>query len=107
MKAEEVRRFALSLPEAHEAPHSESAAFRIRGKIFATLPAGGGHAHVFVDDEQREMALELHPEFIDKLVWGNKVWGVRVQLAKAKPEAVQALLRSAWRRKAPKILSGK
>jgi len=104
MKAEDIRKFALSLPEAHEAPHFESTSFRIRGKIFATLPPGGEYAHIFVDDEQREMALELHPEFIDKLIWGKKVWGVRVHLAKAKPKTVHSLLTSAWRRKAPKAL---
>lgn len=30
----EVRRFALALPEATEAPHFDYASFRVRGKIF-------------------------------------------------------------------------
>jgi hypothetical protein len=104
MKTEDVRKFALSLPSANEEPHFEAASFRIKGKIFATLPPSGEYAHIFVDDEQREMALELYPEFIEKLIWGKKIWGVRVRLAQAKPKAVQSLLTSAWRRKAPKSL---
>lgn len=104
MKAEAIRKFALSLPAANEEPHFESASFRIKGRIFATLPPGGEYIHIFVDDEQREMALEMYPEFIEKLVWGKKIWGVRACLAKAKPAVVNALLTSAWQRKAPKAL---
>jgi hypothetical protein len=43
--------------------------------------AGGEYLHVFVDDEQREIALHLHPEFLDELLWGGKVRGLRVALA--------------------------
>ena len=54
MKLEQARRFALSLPEVVEAPHHELSSFRIRGKIFATVPPDGKHLHVFVDEQQRE-----------------------------------------------------
>ncbi|TLY52734.1 MAG: MmcQ/YjbR family DNA-binding protein [Gammaproteobacteria bacterium] len=104
MQAEEIRKFALSLPATNEEPHFESASFRIKGKIFATLPTGGEYAHIFVADEQREMALAMYPEFIEQLVWGKKIWGVRVSLAKAKSAFVRTLLTGAWRRKAPKAL---
>ena len=105
MKIDAVRKFALSLPEAAEAPHFEYSSLRVRGKIFATVPPDGMHLHVFVGDEDREPALELHAEFVEKLLWGGKVVGVRVTLAKAKPEVDRALLRQAWRRKAPKALA--
>jgi hypothetical protein len=104
MKLAEVRRFALSLPEAAEEPHFHFASFRVRGKIFATLPPGGAHAHIFVGDEEREKALELHPDFIEKLHWGKRVVGVRVTLAKAKAAVVTQLLAQAWKRKAPRTL---
>lgn len=104
MNAEDIRKFALSLPEANEEPHFTFASFRIKGKIFATLPPDGEFVHIFVDDEQRELALAMYPEFIEKLFWGKKVCGVRVRLAKAQPKAVQSVLTSAWRRKAPKAL---
>ena len=100
-----MRKFALSLPEAAELPHFEYASFRVRGKIFATVPPDGLHLHIFVGDEDREPALELHGEFAEKLLWGGKVVGLRVYLEKAEPRAVKALLERAWRRKAPKSLT--
>jgi hypothetical protein len=102
VKVAQVRRFALSLPEATEEPHFHFASFRVRGRIFATLPPDGEHAHIFVGDEDREVALELDPEFLEKLHWGKRVVGVRVALAKAKPAVVTRLLEKAWKRKAPK-----
>jgi len=105
MKLADARRHALALPDAAEAPHFEYTSFRVRGKIFATAPPDGRHLHVFVGDEERERALELHPEFVEKLWWGKRVVGLRVTLAKAEAPVVKALLRQAWLRKAPKKLT--
>lgn len=104
MKLERARQFALSLPETAEAPHFNFTSFRVDGKIFATAPPEQTHLHVFVDEAQRETALALHPEFTEKLFWGQQAIGVRIALAKATPKAVDALLRQAWARKAPKRL---
>ncbi|MDQ3027057.1 MAG: MmcQ/YjbR family DNA-binding protein [Pseudomonadota bacterium] len=104
MKLGDARRIALALPEAAEAPHFDFTSFRVRGKIFATAPPDGLHLHVFVDDDAREQALELHAEFIEKLWWGKKVVGLRVRLAGARTAVVRELLQGAWRRKAPKSL---
>jgi hypothetical protein len=104
MKIERVRQFALSLPDASEAPHFESASFRVGGKLFATVPPDQAHVHVFVGEDQREPALALHSAFIEKLHWGSKVVGLRITLAKAQPAVVEALLRHAWAAKAPKRL---
>jgi hypothetical protein len=93
---------ALSLPEAHEEPHFEYDSFRVRGKIFATMPPDGQHLHVFVDDAMRDQALTIHADCVEKLFWGAKVAGLRVNLAKAKPAFVNSLLENAWKRKAPK-----
>jgi hypothetical protein len=100
----QLRRFALSLPEAGEEPHFDYISFRVRGGIFATAPPAARYAHIFVGEVEREAALALYPEFIEKLFWGKKVAGIRVDLAKAKPAAVATLLRQAWQRKAPKKL---
>jgi hypothetical protein len=35
---ETVRRHALSLDEVTEAPHHELSSFRVRGRIFVTIP---------------------------------------------------------------------
>ena len=99
-----VRRLALSLPETTEQPHFDYTSFRVRGKIFATAPPGTQRLHVFLDEEQRELALALHPTCVEKLLWGGKVVGLRVDLAKAGGRVVDGLVRQAWSRKAPKKL---
>lgn len=101
-----VRALALALPEATEAPHFQYASFRVRGKIFATMPPAGDALHVFVAEPARERALALHGAFVDKLSWGGKVVGVRVALAKADAKVVRALLALAWEARAPKALPG-
>ena len=100
-----VREYALSLPEAAEAPHFQYASFRVRGKIFATVPPGNEYLHVFVPEPQREPALTLHPEFLEKLHWGGKVVGLRATLAPAKPGVIRRLLGLAWESKAPRSLA--
>ena len=104
MKLAEARRRALALPEATAAPHFQAESFRVHGKIFATAPPEGEHLHVFVADAEREVALALAPDCLEKLRWGDKVVGLRVALARAKPALVGRLLAQAWARKAPKRL---
>lgn len=104
MKLEQARRFALSLAEVTEEPHHEKSSFRVAGRIFATVPEGGAHLHVFVDEEDREPLIASEPDAFEKLWWGKKVMGVRITLANADAETVKGLLRTAWQRKAPKRL---
>ena len=103
MGVDDVRRFALSLPEVTESPHFESASFRIRGRIFATLPPDGEHVHVFVEeDEARAVAAGEGPAF-EELWWGKRLAGVRVHVGVLdSPHLVHELIEDAWRRKAPK-----
>ena len=104
-KLDQVRRYALSLPEVTEQPHFDYSSFRVRGKIFVTVSPGGQHLNVFVDEEQRELALAVHAAFVEKLWWGGKVVGLRVELASADGKVVNELVRQAWARKAPKRLA--
>jgi hypothetical protein len=104
VKLAEARRLALALPEANEEPHFNFTSFRVRGKIFATAPPAGEHLHVFVADDERDQALALAPECVEKLHWGEKVVGLRILLAQAKPSLVKRLLAHAWARKAPKAM---
>ena len=107
MTLDQVRRFATSLPEVTEEPHFEYTSFRIRGKIFATAPPDGGHLHLFVTDQVRDLALGMHPAFLEPLVWGGKTRGLRVDLRKADARVVRELTHEAWERKAPKGLAAK
>ena len=104
MKFAELRRFALGLPEVTEQPHHEYSSFRVRGKIFVTVPPKGDHVHVFVNETTREQALALYPDFVEKLFWGGKVRGIRILIAGASPTTVKRLVRSAWANKAPRSL---
>lgn len=100
MKLEAVRKLALSLADTTEEPHHQFGSFRVRGKIFVTVPPDQEHIHVFVAEEQREAALAMNPEFIEKLLWGGKVVGIRIRLSGAKADVVNALVRQACEHKA-------
>ncbi|MDP2307218.1 MAG: MmcQ/YjbR family DNA-binding protein [Pseudomonadota bacterium] len=97
--------FALSLPQATEEPHFEARSFRVQGKIFATLPPDHRFLHVFLDLDRIPAVVASHPEALHELHWGAKLCGVRIDLAAARSEDVEALLTEAWRRKAPKRLA--
>lgn len=101
MKPERVAELALALPEATKAPHFQARSFRVRGRIFATLPPDGAHLHVFVDDQVRDQALAMNPQQLEALPWGGRIVGLRVRLAGAAESLVGQLLRQAWVAKSP------
>ncbi len=96
-----VRSFALALPEVTEEPHHHYSSFRVRGKIFVTVPPAETHLHVFVPEDRREPVFATYPGFADKLLWGGKVVGIRITLQAAIAPVVLALVREAWIHKAP------
>jgi len=96
MKIDAVRKYAMTLDAVTEEPHHHYASFRVRGKIFVTVPPSNEVIHVFVGEEDREAALALYPDIVEKLHWGSKVVGLRVTLAAAKPAAVQSLVSKAY-----------
>jgi hypothetical protein len=104
MNIDPLRKHALSLPEVTEQPHHHLSSFRVRGKIFVTVPPAGTHIHVFVAEQDRERALALEPDCVEKLFWGGKVVGLRVALSKAKPAFARGLVSKAWAQKAPRSL---
>jgi YjbR len=96
MKINTVRTYAMSLEAVTEEPHHNYSSFRVRGKIFVTIPPDEEFIHVFVGEEDRQSALALYPDFIEKLLWGSKVLGLRVALASAKPAVVKMLVGKAY-----------
>jgi hypothetical protein len=96
VKLATVRKHAMSLDAVTEEPHHNHSSFRVRGSIFVTIPPGEEVIHVFVDEEHREPALAMHPEFLQKLLWGGKVQGLRVHLAAAEPNLVKSLISQAY-----------
>lgn len=103
MKAKDARELALTLPEASEQDHHGFPSFRVGSKIFATLPEPG-RLNVMLDAEQIPDALAALGDAAGKLMWGSKLTGVAVSLATADRRALSAVLRTAWRRVAPKSL---
>ncbi len=104
MRLSTVRKFALRLPGVAEQPHFQYTSFRVLGKIFATAPREGVHLHIFISAEDRKQALLMHSDFVEELLWGGKVIGVRVELSRASLKVVKELIRLAWTAKASKSL---
>ena len=104
MRLDTARRFALSLPETTEEPHFDMSSFRVKGKIFCTVPPDGKRLHVFTGaDEVRALVAE-DPKAFEVIIWGKREvsdW-LRVNLPHADAAQVKELLDDAWRAKAPK-----
>jgi len=103
MRLDTARRFALSLPDTTEEPHFEKSSFRVKGKVFATVPEGGKLLHVAVEPDEGALLVDEQPEVFEAIRWGkqDRTDWIRVHLAKADRAIVQELLEEAWRRKAP------
>lgn len=104
MTEDEARAAILMLPEAAAHSHFNRTAFRAsaKGKIFATL--GDGVLVVMLEPEHAATLLEAEPELCVANGWTKfGALGLRHGLA---PEAmIETLLRTAWRRAAPKKLA--
>lgn len=98
----QVRRIALAFPEAVEQDHHGMPSFRVRGKIFATVP-DDEHLRVMLDPDYARAVVPSHPAFAE-LWWGKKLAGVEVTLASADRAAITELLEQGWRRRAPRAL---
>ena len=101
MTLESACNFALSLPETTEAPHHHMSAFRVRGKIYATVPPDGDHLHIFVGELQTKALVAENPAAFEELWWGKKLSGVRVTLPTAAEDSVYELLEDSWRMRSP------
>lgn len=101
----EARKFALSLPGTTEEPHFGMSSFRVRGKIFATVPPGDEHLHVFVGEEEIHAAVAEDPAAFESLLWGQRLSGLRIRIAAAPADRIAELLEESWHRKAPARLA--
>lgn len=101
---QQARALALALPEVSEQDHHGMASFRIRGKIFATVP-DDAHLRIMVDDRAIHWAVTENPGACQEFYWGKRLARVVVDLARATPELVDELLVEAWARKAPQKLA--
>lgn len=105
MTQDDVRRIALSLPEAAEAAHMGHPDFRVRGKIFASLPSDGARAVVKLQPLEQEMLTQAEPRVFSAIKggWGRRGW-TNVHLNETDEPALKSALFTAWRNVAPKRL---
>jgi hypothetical protein len=99
----QARKIALALPEATEQNHHGMASFRVRGKIFATVP-DNKHLRVMVDEMEVRAAVAENSRACQEFYWGKRLACVVVDLVVAPTALIKELLTEAWTKKAPKQL---
>lgn len=100
----QLRRIALSLPEATEQDHHGRPSFRVRGKIFATL-WDPEHVNVMLDLHQIRIAVNEYPRACREFWWGKQIRAVQLTLSLANAQVARELLTKAWQLKAPRELA--
>ena len=105
MTPDEFRAIALSFPEAGEGSHFDTADFRVRGKIFATLREADGRAVLKFSPDEQQLFMATSPGLFEpvKGAWGLKGW-TRVILDRADAATVRHAMTAAWTSVAPKSL---
>ena len=101
----DVRRIALSMPEAVEAPHFEATSFRVNKKIFCTLGEAAERIVLKFDPEDQGNLIADAPDTVTAVpgAWGRKGW-THAAFAKLSEARLQTLMRLAWATVAPKRL---
>jgi hypothetical protein len=95
LNPEIVRVLALRLPGAVEQEHHGIPSFRVRGRIFATLPSSS-HVHIMLDEDDIRAEVRAHPDCCEGQMWGRKLAALRVLLAAAAKEDLEQWLTDAW-----------
>lgn len=105
MTQDDVRAIALSLPLAEEQPHFDRASFRVKGKIFVTLPPGGETVVLKLPVLVKE-SLQQHDSaaIVSLGAWDKGGW-TQLAIARMEPAKLADLVRLAWREVAPKKLA--
>ena len=105
---EDIRRLALALPEVVERDHHGMPSFRVRGRIFCTIRAGGVRMMVKLDSEDQHNLCGGQPDALEPVpgYWGLK-GSTFVDLSKVDKALAENLLRLAYANVAPKSLAGR
>ena len=104
MTPDGFRQLALSFPEAQEKSHFGKADFRVRNKIFASLPDQATGVVKF-SPEQQEMSMVSEPAVFSPAsgAWGRQGW-TKVALPAIDEATSRSALTMAWRNVAPKAI---
>ncbi|MEU1603817.1 MmcQ/YjbR family DNA-binding protein [Micromonospora matsumotoense] len=101
---DQVREFALALPEAVEQETWGHPTFRVRDRIFASTSADGVVAIIRASKEDQAELMAADPDTFDPADYFGRFGWVRAQLATADPDEIRELVVEGWRRAAPKRL---
>lgn len=101
MDLEDVRRVALSFPEAREAAHRGRPAWRVQGRIFAWEAEEPGVVTLKLDRHDQLAFLEAEPEAVAPGKWYSHHGWTRLRLDRTNDELAHTLLRLAWAHVAP------
>jgi hypothetical protein len=102
VKASEVRRIALSLPETEERETWGEPTFRTKNRIFVTLTSDGKHAAVKARKEHQHSIVASNPKTFSVAAYVGRFGWISVRLATVSPRAMRVLIIDAWCRTAPK-----
>jgi hypothetical protein len=104
VKASQLRRSALSLPEAEEIETWGEATFRVRNKMFCILGSDGRRASMKATLEQQAELIATRPDVFAVARYVGRHGWVAVEVARADAGEIAELLEDAWRLTAPKAL---
>ena len=103
---DDVRRIALSLPEAEEVLTWEiDVTFRVRKKIFAMGGDGRDRASIKSTPMVQEFLVDRDPETFRPAAYVGRFGWLDVDLTRIEVEELDGLIREAWRQTAPKRLT--
>ena len=104
MRADTIRRFALSLPEAEERETWETATFRVRSKIFSMFSEEERHVWAKSTFDEQRALVAMYPDvyFVPPYV-GPSGW-VGAVVSRVDPGEMRELVLEAWRLTAPREL---
>lgn len=100
---DDVREFALSLPQAEEKSHFDKADFRVNNKIFATLPAPDKFVFKATLEDQG-LLTDMFPDIFSLAGWAHQGW-TQANLMAIPRAQMEDVLFAAWRNVAPKRVS--
>ncbi|AXK83441.1 MmcQ/YjbR family DNA-binding protein [Pseudolabrys taiwanensis] len=94
--AKDLRRLALALEGTQEAPHFDSAAFKV-ARIYVTLAADGKTANFKFTPDEQQMKCTVAPDAFAPVpnAWGQQGW-TTATLANLKADELKPALTTAW-----------
>jgi hypothetical protein len=102
----DVRRISLGLPEAtEELTWGTDITFRVRAKIFAITGEGSTSVSIKASLDDQAALVASDPETFQPSAYTGRFGWITVNLERVPTPLLESLLRSAWRRTAPKRLA--